>query len=219
MKKNEFGIGKSFYTETGEWRCTDIGTRVITAIQLDQSDPRNYNGPPYSIAEYVFDEYDIEGCSLKAIDSEENYLKLRQNKKLSNVHDGFLLVSVGGYGENEAILDKKTGKIYHHSHYGDIEELEEQLADEDFDEAIHIEIPHKNDLGLGRDLVFEFIAKFSPEHEEEVSQMFRKKGAYSKFKYLLGEKDLLEEWYEFENKSELIALSQWCEENEIDITD
>jgi hypothetical protein len=219
LKKNEFEIGKKFYTEAGEWRCTDIGTRVITAIQLDQSDPRNYNGPPYSISEYVFDEYDIEGCSHEAIDSEENYLKLRQNKKLSNIYDGFLLVNAGGYCGNEAILDKKTGKIYHRSDYGDIEELEEQLSEEDFDEAIHIEIPHKNDLDLGRDLVFEFMAKFSPEHEEEVNQMFRKKGAYSKFKYLLEEKDLLEQWYEFENKSELIALSQWCKENEIDITD
>ena len=64
MSKEDFEIGLEFYTAAGKWRCTDIGTRVIVAIKLDQSDPRNYNGPPYSVAEYVFDEYDIEGCSL-----------------------------------------------------------------------------------------------------------------------------------------------------------
>lgn len=55
-------IGLEFYTETGKWCCTDVGTRVIVAIQLNQDDARNYNGPPYSIVETVFDEYDMEGC-------------------------------------------------------------------------------------------------------------------------------------------------------------
>ena len=62
MRLADYKIGESFWTPTGEWRCTDIGTRVITAIKLDQADPRNYNGPPYSIVEEVFDEYDMEGC-------------------------------------------------------------------------------------------------------------------------------------------------------------
>ena len=64
MIKDEFRTGRTFYTASGKRRCTDIGTRVIVAIKLDQEDPRNYNGPPYSIAELVFDEYDMEGCSL-----------------------------------------------------------------------------------------------------------------------------------------------------------
>ncbi len=63
MTKDEFRIGQEFYTATGKWRCTDIGTRVIVAIKLDQGDPRNYDRSPYSVVEHVFDEYDIEGCS------------------------------------------------------------------------------------------------------------------------------------------------------------
>lgn len=86
MKKSEFEIGKDFYTETGKWRCTDIGTRIITAIQLNQDDPRNYNDPPYSIVEYVFDEYDIGGCSDEAIESEENSDELIKSKKLDEMH-------------------------------------------------------------------------------------------------------------------------------------
>ena len=63
-------IGQKFHTASGKGRCTDIGTRVIVAIRLDQEDPRNHCGPPYSIAEHVFDEYDIEGFSLDSTDFE-----------------------------------------------------------------------------------------------------------------------------------------------------
>lgn len=65
MKRSEFQIGTEFFTGAGKWRCTDVGTRVIVAIRLDnQEDARNLAGPPYSVAEYVFDEYDLDGCSL-----------------------------------------------------------------------------------------------------------------------------------------------------------
>ena len=70
MTKDEFRIGQEFYTASGKWRCTDIGTRVIVAIKLDQEDARNYEGPPYSIVEHVFDEYDIGGCGLDPTDFE-----------------------------------------------------------------------------------------------------------------------------------------------------
>lgn len=66
MNKDDFSIGLIFYTGAGMWRCTDVGSRVIVAIKLNQKDERNYNGPPYSICESVFDEYDIGGCSLDA---------------------------------------------------------------------------------------------------------------------------------------------------------
>jgi antitoxin ParD1/3/4 len=62
MKHADFRIGMEFLTATGRWRVTDVGTRSVIAIKLDQTDPRNYNGPPYSIVEQVFDEYDLEGC-------------------------------------------------------------------------------------------------------------------------------------------------------------
>lgn len=64
MTKDEFRIGLEFYTAAGKWRCTDIGSRVIVAIQLDQDDPCWYNGPPYAVLEWVFDEYDLGGCAL-----------------------------------------------------------------------------------------------------------------------------------------------------------
>jgi hypothetical protein len=65
MTHDDFSIGSEFYTETGRWRCTDKGTRVIVAIHhLDQDDASGYNGPPYAVAEQVFDEYDFGGCRI-----------------------------------------------------------------------------------------------------------------------------------------------------------
>jgi hypothetical protein len=83
MKHSDFQIGTEFFTETGRWRCTDVGTRVITAISLEprqmfrmrgaahgdqteesfvSDDPLDLVGPPYMVVEHVFDEYDLEGC-------------------------------------------------------------------------------------------------------------------------------------------------------------
>src|SRR5947209_18454195 len=64
MKHSDFKIGREFLTETGRWRCTDVGKRTIAAIKLDHDDdPAWYNGPPYAVLEQVFDEYAIEGLS------------------------------------------------------------------------------------------------------------------------------------------------------------
>ena len=63
MKHSEFSIGGEFVTATGTWRCTDIGSRTIIAIKVsDYEDLSWFNGPPYAVAEVVFDEDDREAC-------------------------------------------------------------------------------------------------------------------------------------------------------------
>lgn len=64
MQHSDFSIGGEFFTEAGEWRCTDVGARVIVAIKLDRPDDSWYHGPPYAVPETVLDEYDFEGCSM-----------------------------------------------------------------------------------------------------------------------------------------------------------
>lgn len=64
MKIDDFDIGKEFFYLSGfKWRCTDKGTRTITAIKLDD-DKKDYwfNGPPYSVSEIVFDEFKMKNC-------------------------------------------------------------------------------------------------------------------------------------------------------------
>jgi hypothetical protein len=84
----EFTIGKTFWCEGREWLCTDIGTRTVAAICLEDKDmvesspgPQRihrtvhlsraeaeaqswFAGPPYAVPESVFDEYDLPACSL-----------------------------------------------------------------------------------------------------------------------------------------------------------
>ena len=73
VKHEQFKIGLEFWMSGNKWRCTDIGTRTIIAIRLDDvdsridrgDDPSWYNGPPYSIVEHALDEYDLPACSLE----------------------------------------------------------------------------------------------------------------------------------------------------------
>lgn len=63
MKHSDFAIGREFLTATGTWRCTDIGARTIIAIKVSgRSDAAWFSGPPYAVAETVFDAQDWEGC-------------------------------------------------------------------------------------------------------------------------------------------------------------
>ena len=69
MKHCDFHIGTEFECGGKRWRCTDIGTRVIVAICLTNElsithRERDgwFNGPPYAVAEFVFDEDDILAC-------------------------------------------------------------------------------------------------------------------------------------------------------------
>lgn len=64
MKIQDFEVGKHFYGPAGfKWLCTDKGSRIITAIMLDDDkDESWFKGPPYSLEEKVFDEYEMESC-------------------------------------------------------------------------------------------------------------------------------------------------------------
>lgn len=215
MEKDEFSIGQEFYTKTGKWRCTDIGTRVIVAIQMNDGH-RSYIGPPYDVPEYVFDENDIDGCSLESDDFNDINNEIVKSQKFREIENAMMFVSSMGFGENSAVLDKSTGKIYYQSEYGDVDEFED-FSEDDYDPEIHIEIPHKNHLDLGKDLVFEFAKRFIPDDYDRVRRIFKKRGAYSRFKDLLDSRGMLQKWYDFENHREQLALVQWCEENKIDL--
>jgi hypothetical protein len=83
VKLHQFRVGSHFYCGSREWRCTDIGTRAIVAIRVDRVElggentpagPRTlskaeaeaegwFNGPPYAVAEHLFDEEDQKSCA------------------------------------------------------------------------------------------------------------------------------------------------------------
>ena len=132
--------------------------------------------------------------------------------KLSTIEDAFFFVSMGEMYMNSAILCRETGKVLYISDFGDSDELPEDIDDAP---DKYIDIPHKNELNLGKPLVLEFSAIHLPDNFEQVSSFFHKKGAYSKFKNLLEVKGLLDKWYVFEESEQNKALREWCKDNDI----
>ncbi|MEI5680489.1 MULTISPECIES: hypothetical protein [unclassified Mesorhizobium] len=82
LKPSNFHIGMEFEVNGGTFRCTDVGTRTVVAIRIDpveittkhsdgtvtnavlsRAEAENagwFNGPPYALAELVFDEDDLQ---------------------------------------------------------------------------------------------------------------------------------------------------------------
>lgn len=128
------------------------------------------------------------------------------------IEDAFFFVSSEAYGMNRALLCLDNGEISYHSENGDLNKLDENI----FDCDNFLEIPHKNDLGLGASLALEFAQLRMPEDWPQVDCIFHRPEAYRRFKELLGRKEMLQSWYDFENQREHEALQEWCRENGID---
>ncbi len=122
--------------------------------------------------------------------------------------------SFGQPFEHEAYLNRQTGETYFYSEFGD---NEEELPEDISDETKYIALPHKNDLDLGKRLVLDFTYKYLPDEIDKIESIFRKKGAYSKFKHILEITGNLDKWYSFENNAQEKALRDWCERNKIKI--
>ncbi len=95
----------------------------------------------------------------------------------------------GSLGENLAFLCRRTGKIYWHSEFSDVAELDDELPDDVDDEEKYIAIPDKLELDLGKPLAL----------------VIRRKA--------------LDRWYEFESKATERALRDWCALNSIAVVD
>lgn len=48
----------------GAWALRRV--RCVARRAFYEDDPRDLLGPPYSVAEHVFDEYDLDGCYITA---------------------------------------------------------------------------------------------------------------------------------------------------------
>jgi len=72
-------------------------------------------------------------------------------------------------------------------------------------------VPKNHELDLGSKLAFDFAARYLADQYDEVRTLFRRKGAFGRFKVLLHEQNLLEEWYSFSEERTRKALENWCE--------
>ncbi len=117
--------------------------------------------------------------------------------------------------ENSAYVSRATGKVYWVSN--EFEDDETLPGDID-DGTLYIAVPHKSDLQLGRNLVFEFVEAHFPDEINRVHSFFSRRGAYSRFKDFLEYKNRLKQWYEFENNAIERALHQWANDNGFELS-
>lgn len=130
------------------------------------------------------------------------------------IRDAFEYVSFSPYGQNMAIVDLSTGEAYFRCDLAGIDEIPEDLWGKDGT----IEIPHKNDLNLGQQLVFDFTESHMPDKHDKDRNIFSRRGAYARFKDLLEHDKLLETWYDHEREAQEKALRDWCKAKCIDVT-
>ncbi len=112
--------------------------------------------------------------------------------KYFDLESAYEFVSCNSPSANSAYIERGTERIYYHSDYGDnIEELPDDIDDGEK----YIAVPHKNDLDLGRELVYDFVSEYLPEEYDQVRDIFSHRGAYSRFKDFLEYHDMLKVWH------------------------
>ena len=132
-----------------------------------------------------------------------------------DLESAFHWVSGLGPFENSAYVSRATGQIYWVSEETKVNEV---VPDDLEDGTLYIAVPHKNDLDLGRNLVFEFAEEHLADDMHKVRSFFFKRGAYSRFKDLLEYRELLQQWYEFERSATQKALQRWAKENGFELS-
>jgi hypothetical protein len=105
--------------------------------------------------------------------------------------------------------------IRYSSEFGDDDQ---PLPDDIADEKRYVAIPSRRELGLGKPLALEFAYKYISDEGAEVEDIFRRRGAYARFKALLERRGQLQEWFAFEEARVTEALRKWCSDNEIEIS-
>jgi len=132
----------------------------------------------------------------------------------SELRNAFEFVSSGPSSQHSAYICVDTGIIYWTSNVMD---LEEDIPDDLETSDRYIQVPHKNDLKLGQGLALSFIDQEIPHDYNFAASLFRKRGAYRRFKELLQSEGLLEKWFAFEANASDMALQDWCKENHIEL--
>jgi hypothetical protein len=130
------------------------------------------------------------------------------------LENAFEFVSFDGGDDHHVFLCKETGRLYWHSDHDD---EEDELPDDIDEGGKYLAIPDKRELGLGRELVFDFARQLLPDDYGKVQDIFSKRGAYARFKDLLEHRRMVDQWHEFEDKATEKALREWCVLHSIEI--
>lgn len=123
-------------------------------------------------------------------------------------------VSSSSPTENEAFVSRITGNIHWSS---SMIELADELPEDIEDGSIYVNVPHKYDLNLGKNLALTFAEEQLADSYETVANLFRQRGAYGGFKDFLERKGRLQAWYDYETNATELALREWAAEQGLSI--
>ena len=135
--------------------------------------------------------------------------------RLSDLEDALMFASAGMGMDASAYVDRETGEIYYAGELVDADELPEDLEVSDR----YLKIPDKRELDLGQSLVFDFVADHAAEEHDRVRDIFRRRGAYGRFKDFLDDKGLLDTWYRYEEDKTRDALREWCSDEGLNLVE
>ena len=133
--------------------------------------------------------------------------------KYADLEFEFNSVSSGDPYDHTVYISRSTGQTYFRSDMADVDELPDDVEENDD----YVEIPHKHDLDLGKNLVWEFVDLQIPGLKNKVQGIFSRRGAYSRYKAFLADLDLLDAWHRFEDERRKEALLTWCKDAGISI--
>jgi len=132
--------------------------------------------------------------------------------------DAFEFADVSS-GEHRAYVDTRSGRLYLVSDLDDPEDPMEEVPEDLETSDTYIALPDKRDLDLGRPLALSFVEEALEDQWATVAEIFRRKGAYGRFKALLARHGALDAWYAYEAAATERALRGWCEDNGIALSE
>ena len=133
--------------------------------------------------------------------------------KYADLEFEFNSVSSGDPYDHTVYISRSTGQTYFRSDMADVDELPDDVEENDD----YVEIPHKHDLDLGKNLVWEFVDLQIPGLKNKVQGIFSRRGAYSRYKAFLADLELLDAWHRLEDERRKEALLTWCKDAGISI--
>ena len=134
--------------------------------------------------------------------------------KYGDLEWAFTYVSTAQQGAHSAYVERDTGQIFWTSEAGD----QNDNPPEDVENLQrYLPVPHKNEVGLGRQLVMRFIELEMPDCYEEIIEIFRGRGRspYRRYQMLLESRNAVDRWQNYEQTAVRRALSDWCQQHRI----
>jgi len=134
--------------------------------------------------------------------------------KYSDLELAVQFVSSGELVDAKAYISRESGEIFWQS---DDNDSNKEIPSDVDDSDLYAVIPSQRELDLGKHLVLRFISRELPDQYEEVESIFRRKGAYSRYKDHLSQVGLLDAWHQYEQSALQTAIIEWAESERITV--